>query len=94
MVTRALASGGLVPPGSRDSMGVVGRHDLAYVRTKRAFGSEMPQTAPLRLTSLPRPMIAAGAVFGVLLAATLGLWAYYGSAVFFETIAAGIAACL
>ena len=29
-----------------------------------------------------------------LLAAALGLWAYYGSAVFFETIAAGIAACL
>jgi hypothetical protein len=54
----------------------------------------MPQTARLRLRPVPRPMIAAGAVFGVLLAATLGLWAYYGSAVFFETIAAGIAACL
>ena len=54
----------------------------------------MPQTAPLRLRPVPRPMIAAAAVFGVLLAATLGLWAYYGSAVFFETIAAGIAACL
>jgi hypothetical protein len=39
-------------------------------------------------------MIAAGAVCAALLAAVLGLWAYYGSAVFFETIAAGIAACL
>jgi hypothetical protein len=75
-------------------MGVVGRHDLAYVRTEQALGREMPQTARLRLRPVPRPMIAAGAVFGVLLAATLGLWAYYGSAVFFETIAAGIAACL
>jgi hypothetical protein len=30
---------------------------------------------------------------GVLIAATLGLWAHYGTAVFFEIIAAGIAAC-
>ncbi len=54
----------------------------------------MPQTARLRLGPVPRPIIAAGATFGALLAAALGLWAYYGSAVFFETIAAGIAACL
>ncbi len=53
----------------------------------------MPDTAPLRLRLMPRPMIAAGAVFAALVAATLGLWAHYGSAVFFETIAAGIAAC-
>jgi hypothetical protein len=37
-------------------------------------------------------MIAAG--LGMLLAATLALWAHYGSAVFYETILAGIAACL
>jgi hypothetical protein len=79
--------------GSRDRMGVVGRPDLAYVRTEQAYGSGMPDTASLRLRPVPRPMIAAGAVFAVLVAATLGLWAYYGSAVFFETIAAGIAAC-
>lgn len=54
----------------------------------------MPQTAPLRLRPVPRPILAAGGLFGVLVAATLGLWAYYGSAVFFEIIAAGIAACL
>ena len=33
------------------------------------------------------------AVAGVLIAATLALWAHYGTAVFFEIIAAGIAAC-
>jgi hypothetical protein len=76
-------------------MGVVAWHDLAYVRAQQSFsGRPMPQTAPLRLRPMPRPMIAAGAVFGVLVAATLALWAYYGSTVFFETIAAGIAACL
>jgi hypothetical protein len=35
----------------------------------------------------------AAAVVGVLLAATLALWAHYGSAVFFEMIRAGWAAC-
>ena len=54
----------------------------------------MPHAAPLRLRVVPRPMLAAGAAFGALVAAALGLWAYYGSTVFFETIAAGIAACL
>jgi len=34
------------------------------------------------------------AVGGLLLAGTVALWARYGTAVFFETIAAGIAACL
>ena len=58
------------------------------------IGREMPGTAPLHLRRVPRPLIAAGAVLAVVVAATLGLWAYYGSAVFFETIAAGIAACL
>jgi hypothetical protein len=42
---------------------------------------------------MPRPLVAAGAVFGALVIAALGLWAYYGSTVFFEMIAAGIAAC-
>jgi hypothetical protein len=40
-----------------------------------------------------RPFLLLGAVSGVLIAATLALWAHYGTAVFFEVIAAGIAAC-
>ena len=36
--------------------------------------------------------LVAGAV-AALLAATIALWAYYGTAVFYETILAGIAAC-
>lgn len=42
---------------------------------------------------LVRPLMLAAAVVGVLLAATLALWAHYGSAVFFEMIRAGLAAC-
>jgi hypothetical protein len=52
----------------------------------------MPQTA-LDTPSLTRPFLLVGAVAGVLIVATLWLWAHYGTAVFFEIIAAGIAAC-
>ena len=38
-------------------------------------------------------LLVGAAVSGVLIAATLVLWAHYGTAVFFEIIAAGIAAC-
>ena len=45
-----------------------------------------------RLTS--RPVALALAVFcGALFAATLALWMHYGTAVFFEIVQAGIAAC-
>jgi hypothetical protein len=47
-------------------------------------------SSPARL----RPAAVAGVVAaGVVATATIVLWAYYGTAVFFETIAAGIAAC-
>lgn len=36
---------------------------------------------------------SAAALVAVALVATGALWAHYGTAVFFETIAAGIAAC-
>lgn len=47
--------------------------------------------AAVRLAS--RPVMAMGAVALALIGATLALWAHYGTAVFFEIIAAGIAAC-
>ena len=41
-----------------------------------------------------RPVVVASAgVAGILLAGALVLWAHYGSAVFYEMILAGIAAC-
>ena len=39
------------------------------------------------------PLIAAGSLGGLLLGAALVLWVYYGTAVFFEIVRAGIAAC-
>ena len=41
-----------------------------------------------------RPVaLALGAVAGMLVAGTVALWGYYGTAVFYETIVAGINAC-
>jgi hypothetical protein len=40
-----------------------------------------------------RPLLAIAAVFGVLVAVTVGLWAYYGTAVFVQVVLSGLAAC-
>ena len=41
-----------------------------------------------------RAVVVLAAAAGLLLASTILLWAHYGTAVFYEMIAAGIAACL
>jgi hypothetical protein len=51
---------------------------------------EVVATTP-RLAS--RPVLLVGVVAAVLIGATLALWAHYGAVVFFEIIAAGLAAC-
>jgi len=52
----------------------------------------MPEIVSPSLTS--RPLVLAGAVAaGMLAAAAVALWVYYGSTVFYEMIVAGIAAC-
>ncbi len=48
---------------------------------------------PNRVTWRIRAAVLAGAGLGVLAASAFLLWAHYGSAVFFETIAAGLANC-
>jgi hypothetical protein len=40
-----------------------------------------------------RPALLAALAAGAVLAATLALWAYYGTAVFFEMVQAGWMAC-
>ena len=40
------------------------------------------------------PLAAVAVVVVLLLAGTVALWAHYGTAVFYETILAGIAACI
>jgi hypothetical protein len=38
-------------------------------------------------------VLVMAAIIGAILAGTVALWAHYGTAVFFETIRAGFAAC-
>ena len=40
-----------------------------------------------------RPVLLVAVTFGVMVAATGSLWAYYGTAVFFEMVRAGWLAC-
>ena len=51
----------------------------------------MPETVSTATPS--RPLVLFAGAAGIALAATIALWAHYGTAVFFEMIAAGIAAC-
>lgn len=56
----------------------------------------MPEEASLPNAASPSrtvSIVLSAGVIGILLAATVALWAHYGTAVFFETIRAGFAAC-
>jgi len=59
-----------------------------------SLGTSMPQTVSAAASLLSRPLMLVAAAVGIVLAATVALWAHYGTAVFYEMIVAGIAACL
>ncbi len=44
-------------------------------------------------STIPWPALVLSLAGGVLVAATIGLWAYFGSTVFFEMVRTGLAAC-
>ena len=46
-----------------------------------------------RLPVWSRPLIGVATAIGVLLAGTIAMWVHYGTAVFYEMIVAGLAAC-
>jgi hypothetical protein len=68
---------------------VVGRPIPAYL--KPAGIAAMPQI--LARPRVSGSLLVASALVAVALAGTGVLWAYYGTAVFFETIRAGFSAC-
>jgi hypothetical protein len=53
----------------------------------------MADIASLSPRLKPRPLLVVGGGVGILVAATVALWVHYGTAVFFEMIRAGLAAC-
>ena len=44
-------------------------------------------------TSRPLPLVIVSALAGLVVAGTAALWVHYGTAVFFEMVRSGIAAC-
>jgi hypothetical protein len=64
--------------------------DPPYVSPGQEFEA-MPAIVPT--ATLSRPAILLAGLAGVLLAGTIGLWAYYGTAVFFEAVRTGWIAC-
>jgi len=58
-----------------------------------AYVKSMADTLSSSSRPTLRPLLLGAGLVGALLAATLALWAHYGSAVFFEMIRAGLAAC-
>jgi hypothetical protein len=71
--------------------------DRAYVKAGRPrVVTKMPEEVSISNAVAPRrviPIVLGASIIGILLAATVALWAHYGTAVFFETIRAGFAAC-
>jgi hypothetical protein len=53
----------------------------------------MTMAAMIFTATKSRPLVLLALAIALLLAATLGLWAYYGTAVFFEMVRAGWVAC-
>jgi hypothetical protein len=56
-------------------------------------GALMSDTATVTNRRSWRPLAIGAGVAGALIAATLALWGHYGTAVFYEMLAAGIAMC-
>ena len=54
----------------------------------------MPETVTAATPVLSRPLVLIAVAAGILLAGTVVLWAHYGTALFYEMIVAGLAACL
>jgi hypothetical protein len=74
---------------------IAGNRHRAYVMDDQAAeGVPMSKAATAATPRLSRPLLLAVAAGGLLVAATLALWAHYGTAVFYEMILAGLALCL
>ena len=53
----------------------------------------MDMVASISTVSMSRPLMLIALLGGAMLAAALGLWIYYGTAVFFEMVRTGFVAC-
>ncbi len=49
--------------------------------------------AIISTAGVSRPLMLIALIGGAMMAATLGLWAYYGTTIFFEMVRVGFMAC-
>ena len=75
------------------SSGLCGRREAAILTGYGAEDRIMPEIATIPAPRLSRPLLIVAGVSAILLAMTGALWVHYGTAVFYEMIVAGIAAC-
>jgi hypothetical protein len=80
------------PGGVCGEFHIVATRDRAYVVHMKAAKMSGSLRAPISRAS--RALVLAAAAAAVVLGGTIALWAHYGTAVFYEMIVAGIAACL
>jgi hypothetical protein len=73
------------------------RRSRIALGVRRAYLKELELEAgmPAIVSNAPlsRPLLLVAVAGGALVAAAMGLWAYYGTAVFFEMVRAGWLAC-
>jgi hypothetical protein len=70
--------------------------DRSYVKAGKVFAMQptLPQQAPTSALPIARLIVwTIAVVVGALAAAAAMLWVHYGTAVFYEMILSGIAAC-
>ena len=67
---------------------------MANDRCLPARGVAVPETVVASRLKMSAPLIAVALAVALLFAGTMALWAHYGTAVFYEMIVAGLAACL
>ena len=75
---------------------IVHGRDQAYLMDRpalQAMGASMSDSTTALPTRSWRPLVIVAGASGLLLAGTVALWAHYGTAVFYEMIVAGLAAC-
>jgi hypothetical protein len=65
---------------------------IGFISYGRGLGGlKMPTAVSTAIVS--RPLVLAGVAAGIAVLVTLVLWAWYGTAMFFEMVRAGWAAC-
>ena len=79
----------------RDIVIIVAYETTTYVMMVMVAVARRVSMPPMAFTTTSgmRPLLLLAVLGGALMAGTLGLWAYYGTAVFFEIVRAGWASC-